>query len=100
MEQSGPLPRLVDDVTVHDHLAEVELAALLGMPRPAPAAWVASAQELPAARGELEHHVALAELDAQVAQALREDLDATLAEDNVVLPAALRRELSERLREA
>jgi hypothetical protein len=86
-------------VTVHHHLDEAELADLLAMLPPAPAAWVAGAQELPAARRELEHLVALAELDAQVARALRENLDAALAQRNIALPVALRRELSERLRE-
>jgi hypothetical protein len=41
--------------------------------------------------------VELARLDAELAGALRDDLEAALAERNIALPAALRRELRERL---
>ena len=76
---------------------EESLADQLGVLRPAPEAWVRAAQELPAARRELERVVELARLDAELAGALRDDLEAALAERNIALPAALRRELRERL---
>jgi hypothetical protein len=58
---------------------------------------VQAAQELPTARRELERLVESAELDAELARALRDDLEAALSERNIALPAPLRRELRERL---
>jgi hypothetical protein len=60
---------------------EERLGALLRMLRPAPAAWVEAAQELPEARASLDEIVARAEADAAFRAALIADLEATLAED-------------------
>jgi hypothetical protein len=55
-----------------------ELARLIGMLPPAPGAWVRAAQELPAARRELDTIVARAEADADFRQALIADLESAL----------------------
>lgn len=59
---------------------EETLARLLRMLPPAPPAWVAAAQELPAARAGLEDIVAQAEGDAEFRARLVADLEATLAQ--------------------
>jgi hypothetical protein len=84
-------------VIVSSEFDEESVAEQLGALRPAPEAWVRAAQELPAARRALERLVELARLDAELAGALRNDLEAALAERSIALPAALRRELRERL---
>ena len=59
---------------------EETLARLLRMLPPAPPAWVAAAQELPAARAGLEDIVTRAEADAEFRARLMADLEATLAQ--------------------
>jgi hypothetical protein len=54
------------------------LARLIGMLPPAPQAWVRAAQELPAARRELDGIVARAEADAEFRRALVADLESAL----------------------
>jgi hypothetical protein len=58
---------------------EERLAALLRTLPPAPAGWVQAAQELPAARAELDEIVARAEADLEFRKALIADLEAALA---------------------
>jgi hypothetical protein len=60
---------------------EERLGALLRTLRPAPAAWVQAAQELPAARRSLDEIVARAEADAAFRIALIADLEAALAHE-------------------
>jgi hypothetical protein len=84
-------------VTVRREFDEEAVAELLSVLPPAPEAWVQAAQELPAARLELERLVELAQLDHELAEALRENLEGALAERSIALPAALQRELRERL---
>jgi hypothetical protein len=60
---------------------EERLGALLRMLGPAPAGWVAAAQELPAARRSLDEIVARAEADAAFHAALVADLEAALAQE-------------------
>jgi hypothetical protein len=57
---------------------EETLGALLRILRPAPAAWVEAAQELPAARKALDEIVARAESDLAFRAALLADLEAAL----------------------
>jgi hypothetical protein len=57
---------------------EERLGVLLRLLRPAPAAWVRAAQELPAARRTFETIVARAEADAAFRAALVADLEAAL----------------------
>ena len=57
---------------------EERLAELLQALPPAPAGWVAAAQELPLARRGLDEIVARAEADAQFREALVADLEAAL----------------------
>jgi hypothetical protein len=59
------------------------LARLIGMLPPAPEAWVRAAQELPAARRELDQIVARAEADAEFRTALVADLEAALEAEGV-----------------
>jgi hypothetical protein len=61
------------------HYDEERLGELLAVLRPAPAGWVQAAQELPAARGELDEIVAKAEADLAFRAALGADLEAALA---------------------
>lgn len=78
---------------------EERLAALLRALPPAPEGWVQAAQELPAARLQLDELVARAEADAEFRKALIADLEAALAAEGYE-PAEqtveeLRRRLSE-----
>jgi hypothetical protein len=57
---------------------EETLGVLLRMLRPAPAAWVEAAQELPVARKALDEIVARAESDLAFRAALIADLEAAL----------------------
>jgi hypothetical protein len=57
---------------------EERLARLIRALPPAPEAWVRAAQELPAARAELEEIVARAEADAEFRRLLVADLEAAL----------------------
>jgi hypothetical protein len=59
---------------------EDRLADLLATLPPAPRAWVLAAQQLPAARAELDEIVARAEADAEFRQALIADLESALAQ--------------------
>ncbi len=73
-----------------------QLARLLAVLQPAPAGWVAAAQELPRLRAGLDDLVARAEHDAELRARLISDLEATLAEsgipptDRIVAEARLR----------
>ena len=58
---------------------EERIAALLRALPPAPRGWVEAAQELPAARRELDEIVARAEADLEFRKALIADLEAALA---------------------
>jgi hypothetical protein len=62
---------------------EERLAELLGLLKPAPAAWVEAAAELPRLRAVLDDLVARAEADAEFRAALIADLEATLAREGV-----------------
>ena len=57
---------------------EERLGELLRLLPPAPVGWVTAAQELPAARSELDALVARAEEDAALRQALVDDLEDAL----------------------
>jgi hypothetical protein len=57
---------------------EERLGELLRLLPPAPAGWATAAQELPAARAELDALVARAEGDAALRQALVDDLEDAL----------------------
>jgi hypothetical protein len=84
-----------DSVTSYD---EERLAQLIGALPPAPAGWIAAAQELPLARRGLDDLVARAEADAAFRRACLADLEAALTdagyEPDPALMAALRRRLS------
>ena len=77
---------------------EQRLAELLGALPPAPEGWVQAAQELPAARRELDDLVARAVADAEFRQALLADLEAALRqaghEPDPALVAVVRARLS------
>jgi hypothetical protein len=77
---------------------EQRLAELLGALPPAPEGWVRAAQELPAARRELDDLVARAVADAEFRQALLADLEAALRqaghEPDPALVAVVRARLS------
>jgi hypothetical protein len=62
-------------------LDEERLARLLRALPPAPEGWVQAAQELPAARAELDQVVARAEADVEFRARLVADLEAALAAD-------------------
>ena len=59
-------------------LDEARLARLLRALPPAPEAWVRAAQELPAARADLDQIVARAKADAEYRARLVADLEAAL----------------------
>jgi hypothetical protein len=60
---------------------EERLGVLLRLLRPAPAAWVRAAQELPAARRAFDEIVARAEADLAFRAALVADLERALADE-------------------
>lgn len=62
---------------------EERLGELLRLLRPAPAAWVEAAQELPLARRGLDRIVARAEADARFRELLIADLEAALTQEGV-----------------
>ena len=79
---------------------EERIADLLSALPPAPEGWVRAAQELPAARRDMDEIVARAEADQRFRQAAIADLEAALAAegydvDEKLLPA-LRQRLSSR----
>jgi hypothetical protein len=74
-----------------------ELASLIGMLPPAPEGWVRAAQELPAARRELDTIVARAEADAEFRRALVADLESALRATGVEPTRPLLEELRRRV---
>jgi hypothetical protein len=78
-------------------LDEERIAALVRLLPPAPPAWVTAAQELPAARAELDTLVARAEADAEFRRQLVADLDAALEAVGVEPRPALVRALRSRM---
>ena len=62
---------------------EERIAELLRLLPPAPAGWVQAAQELPAAREELEGLVARAEQDAAFRARVVADLEAALTAEGI-----------------
>ncbi len=77
---------------------EERIADLISAMPPAPAGWVRAAQELPAARAEMDEIVARAEADQRFREAAIANLEAALAAegydvDQRMLPA-LRQRLS------
>jgi regulator of protease activity HflC (stomatin/prohibitin superfamily) len=77
---------------------EERLARLIGALPPAPTGWVRAAQELPAARAELDQIVARAESDAEFRALLVADLEAALAADGYEQSPALVQLLRVRLK--
>ena len=79
------------------HYGEQQLAALLKALPPAPAGWVAAAQELPRARAELDTIVERARADEAYRTRVVADLEAALVasghEPDAALVAALRARL-------
>jgi hypothetical protein len=73
------------------------LSRLIGMLPPAPVAWVRAAQELPAARHELDGIVARAEADAEFRRALIADLETALRAEGVEPTRPLLDELRRRV---
>ena len=78
---------------------EEQLANLIGVLPPAPAAWVRAAQELPAAREAIESLVERAHADAEERQAILADLEASLRQAGVEPSRGLVEELRGRLTE-
>lgn len=76
---------------------EERVAELLGRLRPAPAAWVIAAAELPQARRELDDIVARAERDIAFRAALIADLEAALLAEGYEPKPRLVDELRQRL---
>jgi hypothetical protein len=79
-------------------LDEERLARLLRVLPPAPEAWVRAAQELPAARADLDQIVARAEADAEFRARLVADLEAALDADGYEPSSALVQLLRVRLK--
>ena len=75
------------------------LSRLIGMLPPAPEAWVRAAQELPAARHELETIVERAEANAAFRAALVADLESALRAEGVEPTLPLLDELRRRVAE-
>lgn len=75
---------------------EERVARILQRLRPAPAAWVAAAVELPQARKELDDIVGRAERDAAFRAALVADLEAALAAEGYEPRVRVVRELRRR----
>ncbi len=78
---------------------EEHLGELLGLLPPAPAGWVQAAQELPAARLQLDEIVERARLDAEFRVQLVADLEAALASAGYEPRRALLDAVRERLPE-
>lgn len=76
---------------------EHELAQLIATLPPAPEAWVAAAQQLPAARAAIETLTERAQADAAQRQKILADLDAALQEQGVEPRRSVVRELQARL---
>jgi type VI protein secretion system component VasF len=76
---------------------EIELAQLIASLPPAPEAWVQAAKELPFALPALDTLVAEAELDAQLRQAVLDDLESAIQRTGHAPTPALVAELRRRL---
>lgn len=72
---------------------EERIAELISALPPVPRGWVQAAQELPAARAQLDQIVARAEADAAFRQALVADLYATLEQEGYEPPRRVVEEL-------
>jgi hypothetical protein len=59
------------------------LARLIGMLPPAPVGWVQAAQELPAAKAEIDQIVVRAQADAEFRAALLADLETALQSEGI-----------------
>lgn len=59
------------------------LARLIGMLPPAPVGWVQAAQELPAAKAEIDQIVARAQADAEFRASLLADLETALKAEGI-----------------
>lgn len=79
---------------------EERLGELLRILRPAPAAWVRAAQELPFARRTLDEIVARAEADLALRDALIADLEQALAREGYDPDPRILGEIRERLNES
>ena len=80
--------------------AEERLGELLRLLRPAPAAWVRAAQELPFARRTFDDIVARAEADLAFREALIADLEQALAREGYEPDRRIVGELRARLSES
>jgi hypothetical protein len=76
---------------------EEQLASLISVLAPAPAAWVQSAQELPAARRAIDDLVQRAREEDEQRSAILADLEASLRDAGVEPRRALIEELRARL---
>jgi hypothetical protein len=76
---------------------EGRIAELLQTLPPAPTGWVEAAQELPAARREMDDIVARAEADADFRAAVMQDLEAALEAAGYDVAPSMLPELRERL---
>jgi hypothetical protein len=81
----------------HQEYDEERLAALLKMLPPAPEGWVKAAQELPAARREIDEIATRAQEDAEFRAAVTADLEAALERAGYDVDPSLLPELRERL---
>jgi hypothetical protein len=81
----------------HQEYDEERLAALLKMLPPAPEGWVKAAQELPAARREIDEIAIRAQEDAEFRAAVTADLEAALEQAGYDVDPSLLPELRERL---
>jgi hypothetical protein len=81
----------------HQEYDEERLAALLKMLPPAPEGWVKAAQELPAARREIDEIAVRAQEDAEFRAAVTADLEAALEQAGYDVDPSLLPELRERL---
>ncbi len=81
-----------------DHTySETELGELLAMLKPAPAAWIEAAKELPRIERGLEQILALAESDVEFRQALTEDLAGAIEQAGFTAEPELVRGVRQRL---
>ena len=76
---------------------EERIADLIAAMPPAPAAWVTAAQQLPAARAEMDEIVARAEADQRFREAAVADLEAALTAEGYDVDRRLLPALRERL---
>jgi hypothetical protein len=76
---------------------EERIADLIAAMPPAPAGWVQAAQELPAARAEMDEIVARAQADRRFREAAIADLEAALAAEGYDVDRRLLPALRERL---